>query len=161
MPLPGIDSLDSFGGALNNDSPVDDPTTDRDAGQMNTALEDVAGMTHTVARAFARVTLSATAPALTASNGSDATWGNSVPPVPTRSGTGVVVLTWPATVTDELGITQPLLLRWVKAHLEGAFGATYQSVTTANSVTIYLANLVAGAYTAADFAATVLYVEVG
>ena len=57
MPLPDIDSIDDYGGVLQDDHFVDDPTTQRAAAQMNAALESAAASTHVVPRAWARVVL--------------------------------------------------------------------------------------------------------
>lgn len=160
MTFPDIDTINTYGGGLFNYSPVEDPTTDRDAAAMNEALESVAEVTHTAARCWARVVLGAS-PALANVNGSDAGWGNASPspPTPAHSGTGVYTVTWPAVVTDGLGATHNLNLRWARASLEGStFGFAQASATSANVVTVNCGNS-AGA--ANDLSGVVLLVEAG
>lgn len=102
MTLPDIDTLATLGGALNNLSAVENPQTDRDAAGANQAYADAAAMTHTAIRAWAHITLNGSStPTLVAH---DAVWGNAagVAPVLAHSTTGVVTLTWPTTVLDEI-----------------------------------------------------------
>jgi hypothetical protein len=141
MTMPDTDTIDDFGGALANYAPVVDPTTDRDGPSMDVALEDVAQMTHTAVRAWVRLVLDSAAPVLANPNGSDAGWGNSVPPTPTRTGTGVFKLTWPATVTDALGVVHDVDFVYATAAIEGAtFGFVQARVSNANEVTINVAD---------------------
>ena len=158
MTFPDVDTIDNYGGALVNVAPVEDPTTDRDAGAMNSALESVAQMTHTAARAWCRVVLGTSA-ALAAANGNDAGWGTTTPPVPAHSTTGVYTITWPATVTDALGNQHSLNLRTASASIEGAtFGFAQANVTSANVVTVNTAN---AAGSANDLSGVTILVEVG
>lgn len=102
MTLPDIDSLATLGGALNNLSAVENPLTDRDAAGANQAYANAAAMTHTLIRAWAHITLNGSAaPTLVAH---DAVWGNAigVAPVLAHVTTGIVSLTWPTTVFDEI-----------------------------------------------------------
>jgi hypothetical protein len=160
--LPDVDSIGTYGGALSNYSPVIDPTTDRDAGAMNQALESVAEATHTVARAWARVQLAATGAAMKIVS-SDAGWGNASPPVPNHGASaGIFTLQWSpatATITDGLGLTHFLNFRWARATIEGqTFGFANASVTAGNVVTIYMANYLGSP---SDFVGTTILVEVG
>lgn len=101
------DSFATYGGGLNDYSPVVDPSTDRPAAGANAAYAATAGMTHTAPRAWCRVTLNGSAaPVLVAH---DAIWGNSVAvaPVLARTGVGTVTSTWPTTVSDEITAGQP------------------------------------------------------
>jgi hypothetical protein len=102
MTLPDIDTLTTYGGGLNDFSPVVDPTTDRPAAGANAAYASLAAMTATAPRAWVRMTLNgASAPTLVAHNSH---WGNQigVAPVLSRSSAGVLVVTWPTTVTDQI-----------------------------------------------------------
>lgn len=100
MTAPDTDSLSTYGGALKNYAPVVDPTTDRDADDMNAALASVAAMTHLAVRAHARLRLGA-APSV---EYHDAMWG-SLPtqrPTVTHTASGEYVIDWPQLVVDEL-----------------------------------------------------------
>lgn len=114
MPLPDIDTIATLGGVLTNDSPVVNPTTDLDADADTKSRANVAMMTHTLARAIRRFAGHATTPTDPSSGFvHDATWGNTPalkPPV-TKGGTGIFDITWPATVTDELGVAHTTNLR--------------------------------------------------
>lgn len=148
------DALSSYGGALNDYSPVVDPTTDRPAAGANAAYSATAGLTHTGTRAWARFTWNGTSVTLVAH---DALWGNTlaVAPTPAHTGTGVMTMTWPANVQDEIpsgapGYTgpTPLNLRagWVNARGATSFQRNLD-VTSANVATVHLFN---AAGTAAD-----------
>lgn len=122
MALPDIASLDTYGGALSNyiSAPVD-PTTDRDAGAANEAYSDTAGMTATAVRAWARFTLNgAGSPVLVSHN---ANWGGAPAVAPSAShvSTGRLRVTWPATVTDSLGVVHTLSLRDGFANVRGPY----------------------------------------
>jgi hypothetical protein len=98
---------DNYGTPYQNERPVEDPTTEPDAGAINEALVDIAGCTRTIVRARVRF------PGLTYTSGTqsipitshDAVWGSDVgvAPVVTQSATGIYLITWPTTVDDELG----------------------------------------------------------
>jgi len=142
------DSLATYGGAINDYSPVVDPTVDRSAAGMNPALAATASMTHTAPRAWCRFTLNGTAaPVLVAH---DAMWGNgiAVAPVVVRTGTGTVTVTWPTTVQDEIQVGAPGYTGPTPLNLRGGWanarGTTaYQrnlDVTSANVATLYVFN---------------------
>ena len=158
MTLPDVDTIDTYGGQLQNYEPVVDPTTDRDAEAMDQGLESIAQTTHTVDRAWARVVLSASTPALAAPNGSDAGWGNTVPPTPTHVTTGQYKVTWPATIVDGLGASHALNFRKARASFEGTTAAfANASVFAANVVVI---NVLNAAGSPNDLAGLTLLVEV-
>lgn len=138
MTLPEIDDLATFGGELNNYSPVVDPTTDRDAAAMNIALADVAGMTQTCVRAWAAFVGHGATPTDPASNIHGAVWGNTAPvkPTPARTGSGVYTVTWPSSVTDELGESHTVNLRRGWAQVEGATAYHAQVSFSANVATV-------------------------
>jgi hypothetical protein len=133
--LPDVDSIDDYGGVLVDERPVDDPTSQRSAGQVNAAFDSAAGATHVVARAWARIVLGV-APTLAMSNPNDAVWGVAPAPVPAHTGTGAYTLTFPATVSDEIGNPHSLNLRWADFTIEGAtFGFAQGFISSANVVT--------------------------
>lgn len=159
MTAPAIDSIATYGGSLNDYSPVVDPTTDRPAAGANQAYASVAAMTAICPKCFARIVGSATAPALSVSNGHNSMWGNSVgvAPVIARTALGIVTATWPATVLDGLGVTQTLNFRYAVATLEGSNAGDISCSVNANVVTLNLWN---GSGSASDFAGATYNVTV-
>jgi hypothetical protein len=142
---------------------VEDPTTDQSAAGANVMLNDVAQMTHTALRAWARFTAGA-APAIAGTNGHDAMWGSAsgVKPVPAKTATGTWTLTWPATVQDQLGNTHNVNLRKARVSVEGSALKFAQCVVTApNVVTVYGFIFSAGAFAADDLTGITLLVEAG
>lgn len=141
--LPTPATLDSYGGLKQNDHPVEDITTDEDAGHRNEYASDTAGMTHTAARAWRRFIADPTTPGDPVSNIHDAVWGdaNAVKPTVANAGTGLFDITWPTTITDALGNTKTLALRWARAFFEG--GTAYvvsATITGANTVRVRVWN---------------------
>jgi len=127
-----------------------DPTTDWTSGNSpgesgsgspgaNQMIVDVAAMTRTAIRCWARFTLG-TSPALATTNPHDAMWGNDsgVAPVLAHAATGEWTITWPTTVTDKLGMERTLNLRRASVRMEGSTLAFVQcAVTAPNVVTVY------------------------
>lgn len=145
MTVPDIDSLNSYGGALNNYAPVEDPTTDRDANAANKAYASTAAMTQTTTRAWARLVCAAStgALALATTNPNDGLWPNINANLPTllRNGTGDFTLTWPVTVLDSMGVSHSLNFRAARVMIEGTlFGFANAEAETANSIRVRLAN---------------------
>lgn len=152
------DALNTYGGGLFDYSPIIDSTRDRPAAGANAAYAAVAGMTHTGPRAWARFTLNgAAAPTLVAH---DAMWGNTIAVQPTiaRTGVGLVTITWPTTVQDEItvgtpGYTGPLPLNLRSGWANARGTVAYQrnlDITSANVATLHVFN---AAGTIADTAA--------
>ncbi len=142
--LPGTSSLDSYGGALQNYAPVEDPTTDEDAAYRNQYAADTAMMTVTAPRAFVSFTGHASTPGDPASGFVHAAlWGSGpdVKPVVTHVGTGHYLITYPATVDDLLNIEHTLNFRRAVAQVEcaGVIKHACAEVTSANTVTVYTA----------------------
>lgn len=151
--LPDVDALTSYGGAKENYAPVEDSTTDEDAEHRNLYAGNVAMMTHTAVRAWVRLKGHASSPTDPSSNVHDAVWGNdaTVKPATARTGTGVFTITWPETVTDELGEEHSVNLRQVVGvNVEGSTLYFAQATITApNVVTLYVFNSSAAANDAA------------
>lgn len=142
MPLPSQASELSanYGGPFEDYHPVEDPTTDLGADKLNQALSDVAAMTHTAPHAWCSFT------GETYVSGSmvisvvdhDAMWGTnvSVKPSIAQIGAGQYVVTWPTTVTDELGETHVTNIRKPRAWAVGTVVSDAHVTTyTANTVT--------------------------
>ena len=108
MTLPAqADYTSTYGGELADYAPVEDPTTDRSAAQVNAALCDVSMMTRTAIRAWCIFTAAAS-PVIVSH---DAVWGNSnaVAPTVTQDGSpGSYFIEWPTSVTDPRGSTVSL-----------------------------------------------------
>ncbi len=135
MTLPAIYTLSTYGGAMANYAPVEDPTTDRDATAANQAYASAAAATHTTPRAWARFTAAASTGAMVLV-AHDAVWGTSVPPTLARTSAGIFTVTWPATITDELGTVQTVALRAATATYEGAVAYFAGASATVNIATI-------------------------
>jgi hypothetical protein len=120
--LPDVDSLSTYGGAKEDYAPVEDYTTDEAAAHRNLYAANVAAMTHTATRAWVSFVGNASSATDPASNIHDAVWGNgvSVKTTNARTGTGVWTLTWPTSVTDELGVSHAVNLRRAWASVEGS-----------------------------------------
>lgn len=166
MTAPGIDDASgSYGmpsGGFVDGMPVMDPTTDQSAAGANQMMVSCAAMTHTSRRCWARFVGAATtgALALQVTNGHDAHWGSASPVKPTlaRTSAGIVTLTWPATITDALGVVQTVSLRYAACRNEDHDGFFRAKVTAANVVTITMSDT---AHAASDFVGDGIFVEAG
>ena len=161
MTFPDIDTIDSYGGVLNDAEPVTDPTTDRSAVGMNTGLASTAAMTATAMIAWCRFVGNASTPTLAASNGSGAAWGNDpgVRPTISHIGTGHYRATWPVTVTDVLGTTHTLNLKRGLANVEGStLSWALVGSQVANTIDIFTFN---AAGSANDLAGQTIHLQVG
>lgn len=145
MKLPGIaTALSSYGGAKINDSPVADPVTDESADDRNEYVDDVRAMTNTAIRAWVRFNGHGTTPTDPASGGiHGAVWGSlAARPTVTRSSTGVYLVTWPTSFTDELGNVHTFNINGVcPPNVEGStLYHANATRTSANSVTVRVYN---------------------
>ena len=141
MTTPDIATLATYGGALQNyqGQAVVNPLTDRDAAAANEAYTDCAAMTHTAIRTWTRFTAAASTGALVLVT-HDALWGNAAPVTPTlaRSALGVFTVTYPATITDELGHTKTPNLRaaWGQARVTSIHYDVDVTPTAPNVLTV-------------------------
>jgi len=105
---PDVDSLATYGGGLNDYSPVIDATTDRPAAGANASYASTAMMSHVAPRCAVRFSPQGSGTPILAAAGAqwDAQWGlaTPTPPVLARTGTGVYTITYPATVADEIPV---------------------------------------------------------
>jgi hypothetical protein len=158
--LPKRAAVADYGGLLNDYSPVVDSSTDRTAAGTNPAYTDVAAMTRTAIRTWAQLIVLAagTAPTLVA-NWELWTNGNNAAPVVTRSSAGVLVLTYPVTVEDEIPATRPGFTGFVPVSFLGGFGndrggTTWNAIkvipTSANVLTVYFWKFSGGVPTLGD-----------
>jgi hypothetical protein len=133
---------DNYGTPYQNERPVEDPTTEPDAGAINEALVDIAACTRTAVRAWVKF------PGLTYTAGTqsipitshDAVWGSAVgvAPVVTQSATGIYLITWPTTVDDELGDphTLNIVMPLQPVTIDTTLSAAKVSAFTANTMTV-------------------------
>jgi hypothetical protein len=143
MSLPDEATLsDTYGGPYTNERPVEDPTTELDAGAASELMSDVAGCTRTVERAWVKFN------GLTYTSGTqsipvddhNANWGGSagVEPVVVQTAAGIYLITWPATVIDEILVTRTLNIRY--PHEPVTIDATLSrgkvSAFTANTISL-------------------------
>ncbi len=102
--LPDVATLDNdLGGTLVNYAPVEDATTDLDAGFDNNSRCMAAMASHNAMRCWSRVTTGASTGAMVLV-AHDAMWGNAigVAPVVAFVSLGKFTVTWPTSVNDEL-----------------------------------------------------------
>lgn len=146
MTLPDKDSLDTYGGALENYSESVDPTTDEDAAYRNKYAANVAMMTHTITRG-ARSFLGSTGGVTQIADPSsgfvhDHVWGDAAGVKMTASyvQTGTYFLTAPTAVSDELGAQHSVNIRRAWAAVESSDGTlriATAKVSGARQITVY------------------------
>lgn len=143
MTLPAKDDFATYGGQKLDYTDVVDPTTDRSAAEMNAALASASMMTRTIVRAVVSF----------AADGADgynndvfnheAVWGNNISVIPTvfHNSVGLWTVTWPATVTDALGVVQSTNFKFGWAiYNAGTFGAAQMLITSPNVCQVFLFN---------------------
>lgn len=151
MPLPDSDDISTFGGEISDYRQVPDPTVERTAAQDNAIAGDVAMMTRTAVRAWAKCEMRSGAQSVL---DHDAVWGggDSVKPVVARTGAGVYTVTWAATQTDALGDSHSVNLRaGFACPTAAAATIVHVGITSANVATVKLFD---AAGTAIDLAAS-------
>jgi hypothetical protein len=160
--LPSVAALATYGGPLKNYSATVDSSTDRPDAGANPAYADVAAMTHCAPRAIVRFRPVGSGTPILVSW--DAVWnnGNNAAPVVSRAGAGSYLITFPATVLDEIPSGSPgstpggiaLNLRMALPGVEPLAGVMYQvgtlvqPTTPANAVAVAIATV--GTSTPAD-----------
>jgi hypothetical protein len=137
--LPDIDTLSTYGGAKEDYAPVEDASTDLSASHWNLLAMSVAGVTQTACRAWCTFVGHGTTPTDPSSNVHGSVWGNvlGVKPVVARTGGGIYTITWPTSITDELGQSHSVALRrsWGSAEGPAAFIVT-TTMTSSNIITL-------------------------
>lgn len=144
MGLPdSSDISDDYGGPYANQRPTEDGSTEMDAEFGNQLMNDVAMMTHTTPRAwvaFTGHTWSGSGTDVVVPSDHDAHWGSSTPVRPTigQASANRYVITWPATVTDQLGVAKTLNIRYPHepSTLDSALSRAKVVSKTANTLTI-------------------------
>ncbi len=142
MTTPAIDSLATYGGAMTNYAPVEDPTTDRDAAAANQAYASIAAVTNTAPRSIVVFKPHTTTGAMSLTS-HRAMWGSdvSVAPVLARATTGTYTVTLPATITDELGVVHTIALFAAHCTSQNTTVASFiNCVVSSNVITVYTFN---------------------
>lgn len=139
--LPDATSATDYGLPKSNRSFVTDPRTEFDYSEIEAALVDIAALTRTCPRAWARINATSGVPVLVSH---DSVWGNddAVKPTITHNGDGDDTIAWPATVTDlnptvARRVTRNLDIKtgWLSLHSAITNDATY-GVTFVDSHTV-------------------------
>jgi hypothetical protein len=137
--LPGTADLAELGGILQNLEDVSDPTTDLDAGADNKNRANTAALTHTATRAICSFVGHGTTPTFPNGFVHESVWGATlaVRPALSKSGTGVYLLTYLTSVSDELGEQHTLNFRRAKGWAEGSVAYHVQAeIASANVVRV-------------------------
>ena len=141
MTLPDTDDLETLGGVMENYRPVEDPTCDMGAEFDNKVRANVAAMTQTIDRVYMQFTSAAANPITVVRH--HANWGNApaVAPTVSRTSAGRYLVTWPATVTDELGVVHTVNIVGGRGNAQaGAFYQVQFLANGANSADVYIFN---------------------
>jgi hypothetical protein len=165
MTLPNSSSINAYGSGILVDAvPLVDPTSELGAAALNPLRNDVSAMTAVSPRLLfqflgvgSNPVVSATA---TWTAGNDSVWGNApaVTPTMVRSSAGVILVTLPATVQDQLGNSILVNIRNADVHVGGSTpGRGQVSVTSASTFTIYLFN---SSNAASDLTSSLIFVKV-
>jgi hypothetical protein len=166
MTLPQTASINSYGGLLEDALPVVDPTSEIDAASLNALSNDCSAMTSTAPRALLQFTTGASGenPAIYSSSnwttGFDSVWGNASGYLPTftYAGTGVYIITYPASVPDQLGNLNPLIVRAATVdNLTYNEPCFFNTLSTGNQTSVFVYN---SSGDAANIANLVLFVEI-
>lgn len=143
MTLPAVDDINTLGGVLQNEDPIEDPLTQISADLDNINRADTAMMTHTAIRAIRSFVAGAVPSDPLTLLVHEAVWGSEAlvkPPV-TQVATGKYDITWPTTVDDELGESHTVNLRRAFAQVDGVVAyITTCTVTSANVVQVCIFN---------------------
>lgn len=141
MTLPDTDDLSALGGVMIDYHRVEDPTCDMGAEFDNKVRTNVAAMTQTIDRVYMQFTSAASNPITVVRH--HANWGNvpAVAPTVSRVSAGRYTVTWPATVTDELGVTHTVNLVGGRGNAQaGVFYQVQFLANGANSADVYILN---------------------
>lgn len=147
--LPDKADLDTFGGVFQNADAVVDPETEMAAAYMNRMIAQLAMVSHTLPRAWVRVTAGIAPSAAD----HDAVWGDGAGVAPTlaRTGTGVYTVTWASAYDDlqDQAEEHQLTLRAASVSVSHS-GAARIPQWTLTSATVVTVNVYDAAGAAAD-----------
>ncbi len=171
MTLPNSSSINNYGsGVLVDAVPLVDPTSEMGAASLNPLRNDVAAMTTTSPRLIFQYKGTTGTPAVATSAtwtaGNDSHWGNAfaVQPVMARTSTGIYTVQLPSTVSDQIGGTNLVNIRFAKCFMIDDAGDSPASVicTVISSSTFRIKQyfLNAGVWNLSDFNNILFAVEV-
>lgn len=168
--VPDKSTLSTYGGPFVDAYPVTNGATDQPAALATQQMVDTAGMTRTACRAWIRLVLATSTPALAlvSPNSYDSVWGanplNLAPTFAHVSG-GAFSVTWAGTtgglVYDELNVQHALNFQRATVNIEGSppyFGAVYS--VSPNSVTFTVWTVSGGVFVANDAVGSVAHLMV-
>src|SRR5574338_700261 len=139
MTLPAKDSFSTYGGVKFDFIDVVDPTTDRSATEINTALASLSMMTRMIPQAVVQIDGYADGPNIYYH---EALWGNTSDLKPTVTGgagsgsTGIYTVTWQPTITDPLDVDQDLALKVGWANISGGVQAVANVTVNSNNTCV-------------------------
>lgn len=168
MTLPNSSSINAYGsGVLVDAVPLVDPTSEIGAAALNPLRNDVAAMTTVSPRLIFQYQASATSPAVVSSAtwtaGNDSVWGNANAnlPIITRNSTGFYTVQLPSTVSDQIGNSNLVNIRYAKCFLIDDSGTVPAIVTcTVISASTFRIKQYLAAGSLSDFAGSLFVVEV-
>jgi len=171
MTLPNSSSINAYGsGVLVDAVPLVDPTSEIGASALNPLRNDVSAMTATSPRLIFQYKGTSGTPAVTTSAtwtaGNDSHWGNAfaVQPVMARTSTGIYTVQLPASVSDQIGNTNLVNIRFAECHMIDDAGGSPASVictvTSSSTFRIKQYFLNAGSWQLSDFSNILFAVEV-
>ena len=167
MTLPNSSSINSYGSGILVDAiPMIDPTSELGAAALNPLRNDVSAMTAVVPRCIFQFHGSASTPSIYSSAtwtaGMDSVWGNTLAVQPTlsRTATGIVVVTMPASVSDQIGNNILVNVRAVEvSKMGGSTPGVFSCVV--NSASQFTINIYAASTAVAnDFVDSIMFVKV-
>lgn len=167
MTLPNSSSLNAYGsGTLIDAVPLVDPTSELGAAALNPLRNDVSAMTAVVPRCLFQFTGTAGTPVVSTSAtwtaGNDSVYGNApaVTPTMVRNSTGNITVTLPASVSDQLTGSSPILLNIRNAEVSvggSTVGKGQVTINSASTFTIFLFN---SSNAASDLVSSLIFVKV-
>jgi hypothetical protein len=136
-------SIATYGMPVNDYAPVTDPTTDQSAAGANQGFCDLSMMTNTSIKAVVALQTNNTSAPVLISHA--AQWGTGTAPTLARTGVGTYTVTWPATVTDQLGASQAVNLTFAVSGISQTLALGVSLAVSANVATVKAYNTTTGA----------------
>ncbi len=140
--LPEVSDITTFGGTMANFAPPEDPTTDLDCLYVNRWFAQLAMLSFTLPRAWARCTVAGAVISGPVDGDHGAVWGNTsgLKPTAARTSAGLFTLTWAASYNDLQAVPESHAVSFKSVIVTAYNGATAvisaAAVTSANVVTV-------------------------
>ncbi len=136
-------TLGSYGGPHVDAKPVENPQSQVSASSYDRQSEDTAQMTRTAARSTVEFLTNASTNPPAGDVSHESVWGSgdAQKPTVTRTGTGLYTITWAASYTDELGVSESVNFRFpvgaphVRTNDNNSYTAKIKTIS-ANVVTL-------------------------